>query len=196
MGTGRLIRRLDTRRGWQGLMTLVFVLGVVWTNASRVPAVSDPAAAKPAPRPGFRAPEFTLTTLEGQPMTLSELRGQPVLINFWATWCPPCRAEMPHLQVAYEAHRDQGLVLLAVDQMESAQVVAAFREQYAIRSANALTFPILLDSDGSVSVQYRVRAIPTSFFVDRDGIIRDTFLGPMNRALIEGKLASILGEGG
>ena len=178
----------DRRATWHGLMALTLILGVLWIAASRVPGPADPAAAPPAPRTGFRAPDFTLTTLEGETVTLSDFKGQPVLINFWATWCPPCRAEMPAIQAAYERYAAQGLVVLGVDMAESPDVVAAFVQRFGIR------FPIPLDRDEQVATQYRVRAIPTSFFVDREGVVRSTFTGPMNGPLIADRVSQILGE--
>ena len=178
----------DRRPAWYGLMGLTLILSVAWIWLSRVPGPSDAAAAPPAPRAGFRAPDFTLATLDGQSVTLSELQGRPVLINFWATWCPPCRAELPAIQAAYDQYADQGLVVLGVDMAEPPDVVAAFVQQFGLR------FPIPLDRDGEVATRYKVRAIPTSFFVDRQGIVRSVFIGPMNGPLIEDRLSQILTE--
>jgi peroxiredoxin len=179
----------DHRHTWHGLMALTLILGAAWLLASRVQSVADPKTLAPAPQAGFPAPDFTLTTLDGETVTLSALRGRPVLINFWATWCPPCRAELPAIQSAYDRYADQGLVVLAVDMAEPPQTVAAFAEEFGLR------FPIPLDRDGQVAAQYRVRAIPTSFFVDREGVIRSVFIGPMNGPLIDNRLAQILREG-
>lgn len=178
----------DRRATWHTLMTLSLILGTAWVMMSRISGQADPSMVPPAPRAGFRAPDFTLDTLDGESVTLSDLRGQAVLINFWATWCPPCRAELPTIQTAYDRHVDQGLVVLAVDMSESPQTVVAFARRFG------LSFPIPLDRDGQVAAQYRVRAIPTSFFVDRESVVRSVFTGPMNRPLIEQRLSQILGE--
>ena len=177
------------KRFWYGLIGVVVVLGGIWISMSRVPESETGAASEglqTAPRSGFLAPDFTLTTLDGNSVRLGDLRGNPVLINFWASWCGPCRAEMPHIQAASEAHADDGLVVLAVNQMESPPPVARFVEEFA------LTFPVPMDSHGSVSATYRARALPTSFFVDADGVVRDTFTGPMSGGLLESKLKTIL----
>jgi cytochrome c biogenesis protein CcmG/thiol:disulfide interchange protein DsbE len=179
----------DHRRTWYGLMALTLILSVAWLLASRIQGTADPKTLVPAPQAGFLAPDFTLTTLEGETVTLSVLRGRAVLINFWATWCPPCRTELPTIQSAYDRYADQGLVVLAVDMAEPPQVVAAFAQKFALR------FPILLDHDGEVAAQYQIRALPTSFFVDREGVIRSMFIGPMNGPLMDERLAQILGEG-
>ncbi len=178
----------DSRRTWYGLIVLTLLLGIVWTLNSRVQDGTKPTASPPAPRTGFPAPDFTLATVDGQTVTLSELRGRPILINFWATWCPPCRAELPAIQATYERYADRGLVVLAVDMAEPPATVAAFAQELG------LSFLIPLDQDGSVAEQYRVRAIPTSFFVDREGIVRSIFIGPMNEPIIEDRLRPLMGE--
>jgi cytochrome c biogenesis protein CcmG/thiol:disulfide interchange protein DsbE len=180
------------KRFWYGLIAAAILLGGAWILASRVPGSQAGAAGaglETAPRKGFLAPDFTLTALDGATVRLSDLRGKPVLINFWASWCGPCRAEMPHLQAVFEAHADDGLVVLGVNQLESPPAVARFVEEFG------LTFPIPLDNEGNVSATYQARALPTSFFVDADGVIRDAFTGPMTGGLIESKLETILAKG-
>ena len=187
MAQGR--RFLTDKRFWNGLIAVAIVVGGIWITVSRVPDSETGALSggmETAPRNGFLAPDFTLTTLEGTRVRLSDLRGKPVLINFWASWCGPCRAEMPHIQAAFEAHTDDGLIVLGVDQLESPPLVARFVNDFG------LTFPIPLDSDGKVSTAYQARALPTSFFVDRDGVIRGSFIGPMTSGLIKSKLETIL----
>ncbi|MGH2544730.1 MAG: peroxiredoxin family protein [Ardenticatenaceae bacterium] len=140
---------------------------------------------------GEPAPDFTLPTLDGASVTLSELRGQPVLINFWATWCPPCRLEMPDLQRAYETHEASSFVILAVDLafQDSHEAVQAFVEEFG------LTFPVLLDESGEVAEElYDLRGLPMSVFVDREGIVRQVQIGAMNREQIEQYVAEILEE--
>jgi thiol-disulfide isomerase/thioredoxin len=130
-----------------------------------------------------------MPALAGGTVRLSELKGKVVVLNFWATWCPPCRAEMPALEQAQSALGSKGLLVLGVNQMEDASVVASF-----MRSIN-LDFAIALDANGAVSRAYRVSALPTTFFIDRDGVIRDVvYGGPMTRALIESKVAPLLGQ--
>ncbi|HIC90204.1 MAG TPA: redoxin domain-containing protein [Anaerolineae bacterium] len=173
------------------MIVLLLVLGVIWISLSRVPA--KVAAVHndhlPLPQRGFAAPDFTLETLDGQIVTLSGLRGQVVLINFWATWCPPCRAEMPAIQQVYERYRDQDFIVLAVNLQESDAQVAAFVGRLG------LTFPILMDRDGDTFARYRVKALPSTFFVDQAGVIQNvTVGGPMSRAFIESQVASLLAK--
>ena len=182
----------DSRNTWRGLIVLLLTLGVIWIAISRVPA--EAAAVRhdrpPLPRSGYPAPDFTLETLEGKTVTLSDLHGEVVLINFWATWCPPCRAEMPAIQKVYEEYRDQGFTVLAVNQRENPGRVVAFMDELG------LTFPVPMDRDGRVFERYRVNALPSTFFVDRAGIIQDvTIGGPMARTFIESQITSLLAEG-
>jgi len=164
---------------------VIFLLGLGGLVASRLTALA--ASQEAAPRVGYRAPDFTLPTLDGRPVNLRALEGRVVLINFWASWCPPCREEMPALQSVYAQHKpEHGLEILAVNQMEDPVIVVTFAELLG------LTFPIPLDSDGAVSQRYQVRGIPTTFLVDRGGVIRDIVIGgPMSEAYIESKLAPL-----
>ncbi len=180
---------------WQGRRTyvwvlIVFLLGAAWTWVNRLPEVSAANAAQiAAPHANFAAPPFALRAVTGETFDLNALKGKVVVVNFWATWCPPCRAEMPAIDQVYRANQDAGLVVLAVDQLEDAASVKAFGAQLN------LSFPLLLDSDGAVGVRYQVRALPTTFFVDRRGIIRDVVVGgPMSREFIEGKVSALLAE--
>ncbi len=166
-------------------MVGVAIVGSAWIYFTRVP-VDTASAARVAPRENFRAPEFSLPALDGRQVSLNDLRGQIVLINFWATWCPPCRAEMPEIQALYESHRGQNFTVLAINQAEDDRSASQFAQQLR------LTFPILLDRDGAIARQYQLQALPTSFFIDRDGVIRAASLGQMNRAYMEAELAKLL----
>ncbi len=123
---------------------------------------------------GNLAPDFELKTLTGDVVRLSDLRGEKVMINFWATWCPPCRAEMPDME---KFHQEKDVVILAVNLTnteKSIEDVESFSEEYH------LTFPILMDSDLAVSTVYAISPIPTSFMVDSNGIISSKAFGAMN----------------
>ncbi len=142
----------------------------------------------PSPHVGSSAPPFVLSNLNNTSTSLSALKGQVILINIWATWCPPCRAEMPTIQATYEQYHDRGFVVLAVNQAEDARIVRTFMEQFG------LTFPALLDSDSMVSTLYQVRVLPSSFFVDRKGVVRVVYFGPMPRSVISGTVEQLLQE--
>jgi thiol-disulfide isomerase/thioredoxin len=122
-------------------------------------------AGLPLAREKRSAVDFSLKLVDGGTVTLSSLKGKVVFLNFWATWCPPCREEMPSMEILYQRFRNQGLELLAVDLMENSKTVSAFL------SNNRLSFPAALDSNGRVSSYYGIQAIPATFIVDQDGKI-------------------------
>ena len=143
------------------------------------------------PQQGFLAPEISLSSLEGEIVNLSDFRGQVVLINIWASWCTPCKTEMPAIQNMYDKYRDDGFVILAVNATNSDNInnVTNFVEN------QNLTFPILLDTEGIVSQKYQVQALPSSFFITQDGIINEVVIGgPMAEALLESRISSLLGR--
>lgn len=159
------------------LMVLLLIVGLSWIMATRASGPTNSTAAF-APKPGFVAPDFELPTLDGSTMRLSDLRGRPVVINFWATWCPPCRAEMPAIIQEYRRYKGEGLVVLAVNQAEDPARVAAFRDEFG------MPFPILLDKRMVVSEKYEIRFLPTTFFINGDGTIVDMVTGGMNKAAV------------
>lgn len=136
-----------------------------------------------APIVGRVAPAFQLQTLAGSPASLGDYRGRPVIVNFWATWCEPCKQEMPALQAAAAAHPD--MVVLGVDNVESAVKVKPFVDGLGVR------FPILLDEDGSVMERYQVTGLPTSFFIDRSGVLRSFYRGALTDDVLRTDLAAI-----
>jgi peroxiredoxin len=169
----------------------VLLAGCLWTLASAAAAESVTGGRIPSPRPGFLAPDFHVETLEGEVLTLSELRGRPVVLNFWATWCPPCRAEMPALEEVYRETEGRYLEVVAVNatSQDSASAAAAFVDELA------LSFPIALDPSGEAQRTYQIRAFPTTFFIDRDGMIREVVLGgPLAEAHLRSVIAGLLGE--
>jgi peroxiredoxin len=136
---------------------------------------------------GKPAPDFTLQNLDGESVSLSDLRGNPVMINFWNTGCPPCRNEMPYLQEVYDENRDTGLVLLTINIGQSASTVNDFLEE------NKLALPVLLDSDGAVTQRYGMPGIPTTFFIDSGGILRVKVIGGFpTKEAIDTRLSEIM----
>jgi len=136
-----------------------------------------------------QASDFSVSLLGGQTLELKGQRGKPMLINFWATWCAPCREEMPAMERLYLKHRERGFVLLAVSVDTDAALVKPFLERYR------LTFPVALDARMDLANTYGVRALPASFLIDRNGYLTALALGPRawdNRAahaLVEAMLA-------
>jgi peroxiredoxin len=144
-----------------------------------------------APAKGEVAPDFALPTLDGEQVRLSSLRGTPVVLNFWATWCGPCKAEMPEIEAAYAGANGE-FVVLGVNS-EGTPTDMARRLSRDFRDEMELTFPILLDSPGNeVFNQYRLRGLPDTFFIDRDGVIRDVVIGPLSESALEEKLEALL----
>ena len=143
------------------LVALLLYLGLV-TNSSR----TTPTGLGP----GKTAPDFKLKTLDGKEISLSDYRGKVVLINFWATWCPPCREEMPLFKRVYERYKDKGFEILAVSTDSSAGPVRKFVKEYKLR------FPVLIDN-GNVSNLYGVQGLPTSFLINREGKVVKVRLG-------------------
>ncbi|NLY42742.1 MAG: TlpA family protein disulfide reductase [Clostridiaceae bacterium] len=124
-----------------------------------------------------RAPDFELMDIEGNKVKLSDYRGKVVFLNFWATWCGPCRLEMPHFESAHQTFKEsQEAVILAVNIQEGKEEVKDFLQD------NGFTFPVLLDTSGKVAVVYRIHSIPTTYILDKDGIIQDVVIGPMEEA--------------
>jgi peroxiredoxin len=136
---------------------------------------------------GDLAHDFKLQDLGGNSVSLTDFRGQPLIINFWATWCPPCLIEMPELQASFEKYKEDGLVILALDQDESAEVVRSF-----FHDEFGLTFTPLLDVDQAVAGQYGVLNFPSSFFINGDGIITAIHRGPALQAQIDDYLAETI----
>jgi peroxiredoxin len=182
------MRRWITRN-WSVFRLLVLAFGAAWMVFFPPAAGSVTGGGIPAPREGFLAPAFTLQDGQGNMVSLESLRGRPVLLNLWASWCPPCRAEMPAMQAVYEQYAAQGFVILAVNTtyQDDPQAARQFAENLG------LTFPILYDLDGSASRQYQVRSMPTSFFIGADGVIRRVVIGgPMAEALLRAETERLL----
>ncbi|WP_413364961.1 peroxiredoxin family protein [Lysinibacillus sp. 3P01SB] len=127
---------------------------------------------------GAMAPDFTLETLTGEKVTLSDLKGKKVILNFWATWCPPCRAEMPHLQTYYEDYaKKDNVVIIAANTTYNDQ--GKDNIQTFIKSLD-LTFPILLMPDDSIIRLYEVLTIPSTFMIDTEGRLQHQIIGPLD----------------
>ncbi|MCM3567759.1 redoxin domain-containing protein [Neobacillus mesonae] len=154
------------------------------TNAEKTVEVSKPAQKKSAAigfEEGNKAPNFQLQSLEGKTVQLSELKGTKLILNFWASWCPPCKAEMPHMQEFYQEQKGKNIEILSVNLTTAEKDpdgVQKFVKTYG------LTFPVLLDSTGEIGDAYQAFTIPTSYFIDSNGIIVKKIIGPMDKEMM------------
>lgn len=159
-----------------------------------IPAFNEPATVglaessrnAPLPEVGDTALDFTLLDLDGNAVTLSDLRGRPVVLNFWATWCPPCRLEMPALEDTQRDYQAHDVVVLTVNQSETGEQVRDFFD------AVGLDLPALLDSDGEVGIAYGAAYLPSTVFIDPNGQITAMHRGIISRSQIDGYMLRTL----
>jgi peroxiredoxin len=135
---------------------------------------------------GNRARNFSLEALDGTTVSLKDYRGQVVLINFWATWCPPCRAEIPDFEAAFRARQGDGFVVLGISVEESPETVSPFVAQFG------MSYPVLLDQAGRVFQMYRALGLPMSIVLDRDGVIQARHVGFLSADQLDNYLAKLL----
>jgi peroxiredoxin len=171
-----------------GLALTLIVAGVValfWLGQQSersTASASNPAA----DHQGRVAPDFTLYSPQGESISLSDYAGQVILVNTWATWCPPCKAEMPTLNAFYEEHQREGFVVLAVNSREETDTVRRFIEQ------NGFSFPVLLDTRAEMMKRYNVLGLPTTFVIDREGFIQYVHTGEITRQQLEEVILPLL----
>jgi len=168
---------------------LILGLGLLWIYLSIDRNNRSSTSSPAAPQKGFSAPDFELQAIDGETIRLSDLHGQPVLINLWATWCPPCREEMQTIEKVYNEYKEQGLQVLAVNM---AYQDDPRKIEHFVTEQN-LTFPVLLDESGNMANDYQMRSLPSSFFIRRDGVIAEVVIGgPMAEALLRTRIENIL----
>ncbi len=182
-------RRGLLRRVLYPFLVIAAIAGVIWWigyrdggggvsssgeryGASALPAELVPPGASVDPEVGALAPDFLLERLDSGEIRLSQFRGRPVVLNFWATWCSPCRKEMPQLINAYDSLQAEGLVVIGLNLQEGKSIVKPFADDFGIK------FPVAIDRDGEVGDRYRLLGLPTTFFIDRNGVVRSVFTGP------------------
>ena len=137
---------------------------------------------------GETAPDFTVADLDGNAVKLSDFRGKPVILNFWATWCAPCRVEMPEFQAVFEENQAAGLEILAVNRDETRDQVVDFFAEFG------LTFTPLLDQGALVAEQYQVFNMPTTYFLDENGVVTAVHRGPLVSSQLDGYLEQTIGD--
>ena len=168
---------------------ILLILGFAWIFVSADKSGASTPGKIPAPQQGFLAPDFELKTPQGETVKLSDLRGQAVLVNLWATWCPPCRAEMETIEKIYREYKNERFTILAVNmtyQDEPLNVMPFVNEL-------GLTFPILLDETAEMAKAHQLKSLTSSYFINRQGIIIEIVIGgPMSEALLRTRMEGIL----
>jgi cytochrome c biogenesis protein CcmG/thiol:disulfide interchange protein DsbE len=150
------------------------------TNKAEISAIPAVAA--------YKAPELSLSDLDGIPVSLTDFAGQVVLVNNWATWCPPCKAEMPTLQAYYEDHHDQGFTIVAIEAGDSREAVVDFVDKYS------LTFPVWPDLEQKALDAFRNPNLPNSAVIDRHGAVRYVWTGTISRNVLEEYVTPLMEE--
>ena len=176
-------RSRSPRRMWLLLFTIIaagILLATVAVGFTREPGLVS------SPFIGRSAPAFSLTTLTGETFDLDRLRGRPVVVNFWASWCLPCRDEAPLLTAAAADYQAQGLQVIGVVYQDSAENARAFMARYG------QTYPGLLDPDGRTALDYGVFGIPETFFIDRGGLIVSKQTGPLDATSLQRQVEAIV----
>ncbi|HET7010464.1 MAG TPA: TlpA disulfide reductase family protein [Anaerolineales bacterium] len=146
------------------------------------------ARADRGPRDTGAAPDFSLTGFDGRTVTLSELRGQVVVINFWASWCPPCREEAAYLERTWRAYRDRGVVFIGVDWVDTEKEALAYIDEFDITYLNGP------DIGTRIAQAYNIQGVPETFFVDKSGQLRGVHIGPLYPPELDERIDELLAE--
>ena len=162
-------RRLVVSLG--GLVILALAFGIVWLQSSKYEPLTV----------GMAAPDFSLPDIEGKTVRLSDYRGKVVFVNFWATWCKPCKEEMPSMEILWENFKSEDFVMLAIsmDRVTTKKDIPPFIESMK------LTFPILTDSWGQTDKRYKLMGVPETYIIDQSGVLREKVIGPRDWTLPE-----------
>jgi peroxiredoxin len=172
---------------WIAITVLLFTFG--WIVVSTVLLLPEAPTTISAPQIGFLAPDFDLPSLQNERHQIRNGETRIVLVNFFASWCPPCKTEMPSLQKVYTEYHPRGLEIYSITNMQQDNIADV---QQLIQSS-AATFPILLDQDGSTYNAYAIRALPTTFLIDSHGRIQKTFYGgPLSESLLVAEIERLL----
>jgi peroxiredoxin len=176
---------------WGIFQFTVVALSILWIIFSTTSAQQSDTTFNQIPQKGFSAPDFLLQDISGQEINLQDFQGQAIILNFWATWCPPCKAEMPDLQNVYLQFQGKGLVVIGINRTDQEN----YSEVSDFILANQITFPVLLDPTGEIAKKYNVSALPTTFFIQPDGIIHKVIIGgPLPQALLLAEAQQLMQE--
>ncbi len=201
---GRFNTRVLLRRVVYPIAAVAAIIGVIWWIESRGDDDVSPTGFEYGVRDidsrfvpdGFEvgtdagqvAPDFELEQLGGDVSRLTDFRGSPVVLNFWATWCRPCREEIPQLVAEYAKHKDDGLLVIGLNLQEGRDLISPFAEERGI------DYPILIDRDGDVGDAYRLLGLPTTYFIDANGVIVSIFRGPLEDKVEDTNVQGAIGQ--
>jgi peroxiredoxin len=206
--------RPQSHREWNGYLrslvlplglVVIIVAGLLYVQSNResgaqeegfgtvtLPAALNATDDSPSASNGRAAPDFLLRSLDGEPLRLSDLQGQPVVVNFWATWCATCKAETPDLIALYEDHRASGLTLIGVNLREADGPVQGYVDDFGV------SYPIVMDRNGQVAATWRIggpnNGVPSTYFIDSKGVVQLVVFGYLTEAKMAEGLALILPE--
>lgn len=175
-----------SKKNWQGMLgrilTFTFVLGLLTFFAFGL------VKADKGPRDSGSAPDFSLTDFDGRKVTLSELRGKVVIINFWASWCPPCRQEAAYLEQTWRKYKDKGVVFIGVDYVDTEKEALAYIKEFDITYINGP------DLKTRIADAYNIKGVPETYYISRDGILRGVHIGPLETPILDQKIDELLAE--
>lgn len=170
------------------ITVVVLVLALAFLSLIGFGLIRQGAGAKPdgVSRINRPATDFTLTLFSGEKVTLSSLKGRPVVLNFWASWCPPCRDEAPTLEKVWRNYKDKGVVFIGVDIQDTEQKALAFIQEFDI------TYPNGPDTGGRIASNYGITGVPETFFINRDGIIVSRWIGAISEKMLVSRIEDIM----
>jgi cytochrome c biogenesis protein CcmG, thiol:disulfide interchange protein DsbE len=193
---GERRRQIEKQKQQKNIVTVLIVLGVValvvavFTSLTKTAANIPQGGYSTTPvEVNYPAPELTLESVAGGSESLTDYSDQVVLVNNWATWCPPCKAEMPTLAAYYKAHAKEGFMIVAIEAGEPLDQVKAFVDQYQ------LPFSVWLDPDGKAVQAFKNGSLPNSYVIDRTGTVRLMWTGEITKEMLEKYITPLLGEG-
>lgn len=179
------------KKTWISVAIIVVLVGItLFFNLSKSNNSDfdmDVSGIEVKPAKGFVAPKFSISDVDGNKVTLTDLRGKPVFINFWASWCPPCKEEMPYIEEAYKKHNDR-ITFLMINAIEA----DTFEDMTAYMQEYQYSFPVQLDKKNLVSDLYQVFGYPTSYFIDKRGVITDKVQGGMSKPMFDQLIDKLL----
>ena len=173
---------------WIPVVLGLVLIGVALLSAPRPDNQTTDLSSVVPVEVNFAAPELSLQNIDGKNESLADYQENVVLVNNWATWCPPCKAEMPTLSAYYNEHESEGFTIIAIEAGDAAEGVAQFAESYGLK------FPVWLDPEGAALRAFGNGTLPNSYVIDRSGIVRYAWTGEINKAMLEKYITPLLSE--